>query len=74
MQSYYQRSTEKDCPVSREEGVFMVYRRSNLSLARYRKTDAEIMETAHSPVESGVHLLDLTMGEDPAFFPITVML
>jgi methylornithine synthase len=52
----------------------MVYRRSNLSLARYRKTDAEIMETAHSPVESGVHLLDLTMGEDPAFFPITVML
>ncbi|WP_291300695.1 methylornithine synthase PylB [Desulfosporosinus sp. BICA1-9] len=52
----------------RNECAFCLYRKSNHSLERYRKTDLEIMETALSLVESGVHLLDLTMGEDPYYF------
>ncbi|OLN27269.1 methylornithine synthase PylB [Desulfosporosinus metallidurans] len=52
----------------RNDCAFCLYRRSNHSLERYRKTDSEIMETALSLVESGVHLLDLTMGEDPLYF------
>ena len=52
----------------RNECAFCLYRKSNLSLVRYRKTDLEIMETALSLVELGVHLLDLTMGEDPFYF------
>ncbi len=52
----------------RNECAFCLYRKSNRSLVRYRKTDLEIMETALSLVESGVHLLDLTMGEDPFYF------
>lgn len=52
----------------RNDCSFCMYRKSNLSFTRYRKTDPEILETAHSLVESGVHLLDLTMGEDPEFF------
>ncbi|HZK83263.1 MAG TPA: methylornithine synthase PylB [Desulfosporosinus sp.] len=52
----------------RNECAFCLYRKSNISLERYRKNDLEIMETAMSLVESGVHLLDLTMGEDPYYF------
>ena len=52
----------------RNECAFCLYRKSNHSLVRYRKTDLEIMETAMSLVKSGVHLLDLTMGEDPFYF------
>lgn len=52
----------------RNNCAFCLYRRSNRSLARYRKTAAEIMETAHSLMDSGVHLLDITMGEDPEYF------
>ena len=52
----------------RNDCAFCLYRKSNTSLERYRKTDLEIMETAMSLVESGVHLLDLTMGEDPFYF------
>lgn len=52
----------------RNECAFCLYRKSNKTLKRYRKTDTEIMETALSLVESGVHLLDLTMGEDPFYF------
>lgn len=52
----------------RNECAFCLYRKSNYSLERYRKTDIQIMETALSLVESGVHLLDLTMGEDPFYF------
>ncbi|MDQ7093512.1 methylornithine synthase PylB [Desulfosporosinus sp. PR] len=50
------------------ECAFCLYRKSNQFLERYRKSPSEIMETAHSLVESGVHLLDLTMGEDPLYF------
>lgn len=46
---------------------FCLYRKGNHSLERYRKSETEIMETAASLAQSGVHLLDLTMGEDPKF-------
>jgi len=52
----------------RNDCAFCLYRRSNRSLVRYRKTDMELLETSLSLVESGVHLLDLTMGEDPLYF------
>jgi len=52
----------------RNECAFCLYRKSNHSLERYRKTDEEIIQTALSLVESGVHLVDLTMGEDPFYF------
>ncbi|HBV85451.1 MAG TPA: methylornithine synthase PylB [Desulfosporosinus sp.] len=52
----------------RNECAFCLYRKSNNSLKRYRKTDLEIMKTALSLVDSGVHLIDLTMGEDPFYF------
>lgn len=52
----------------RNDCSFCLYRTSNRSLERYRKSDSEIVETAVSLVESGVHLLDLTMGEDPLYF------
>lgn len=51
----------------RNDCAFCLYRKSNHTLTRYRKSDSEIMETALSLVESGVHLLDLTMGEDPKY-------
>ncbi|MEW6622455.1 MAG: methylornithine synthase PylB [Bacillota bacterium] len=52
----------------RNDCTFCFYRKSNDVSVRYHKTEAEIMETAHSLTESGVHLLDLTMGEDPRYF------
>ncbi|ADG80919.1 methylornithine synthase PylB [Thermincola potens] len=52
----------------RNNCAFCMYRRSNRNFKRYRKTEAEILDTANRLVESGVHLLDLTMGEDPAYF------
>ncbi len=58
---YFSTHCKNDC-------AFCLYRRSNTALSRYRKSQAEIMETALSLVESGVHLLDLTMGEDPQYF------
>ncbi|MGL5514621.1 MAG: hypothetical protein ACRDBM_15505, partial [Sporomusa sp.] len=52
----------------RNECTFCLYRNSNQALSRYHKTQAEIMETACRLVKSGVHLLDLTMGEDPRYY------
>lgn len=52
----------------RNNCAFCLYRCSNQSFERYRKSDDEILETANSLMESGVHLLDLTMGEDPQYF------
>ncbi|SDI40650.1 methylornithine synthase PylB [Desulfosporosinus hippei] len=52
----------------RNECAFCLYRKSNKELQRYRKTDMEIMKTAFSLIDSGVNLIDLTMGEDPFFF------
>lgn len=48
---------------------FCFYRKANSQLARYRKEEGEILSAARVLAESGVHLLDLTMGEDPAILP-----
>jgi methylornithine synthase len=48
--------------------TFCFYRAPNTLCERYRKTDEEILDTAIRLAESGVHLLDLTMGEDPACY------
>lgn len=47
--------------------TFCYYRENNQKPPRYRKTKKEIVETAVQLKESGVHLIDLTMGEDPYF-------
>lgn len=46
---------------------FCYYRRDN-DIPRYRKSESEIMRAAESLIESGVHLIDLTMGEDPLYY------
>jgi len=52
----------------RNDCAFCYYRRSNRFCIRYRKTDNQILEASTYLAESGVHLLDLTMGEDPFYF------
>ncbi len=52
----------------RNNCAFCYYRRSNREVNRYRKTENQIVETAEQLAASGVHLLDLTMGEDPLYF------
>ncbi len=51
----------------RNDCSFCFYRRSNGRSERYRKTEEEILETAKALRASGVHLIDLTMGEDEYF-------
>ncbi|MEL7567879.1 MAG: methylornithine synthase PylB [Dehalobacterium sp.] len=46
---------------------FCLYRKSNQLLPRYRKSEEEILASASALAEAGVHLLDLTMGEDPEY-------
>ena len=46
---------------------FCYYRSSNDATIRYRKSGDEVREIAKGLAESGVHLLDLTMGEDPEY-------
>lgn len=45
---------------------FCYYRKSN-GIERYRKSTEEILETAKQLIDSGVNLIDLTMGEDMAY-------
>jgi len=52
----------------RNDCTFCYYRRSNDVSKRYRKSEEEILEAALELTKSGVHLLDLTLGEDPVFF------
>jgi methylornithine synthase len=47
---------------------FCLYRENNSAAVRYRKSPAQIIESSQSLSESGVHLIDLTMGEDPEIF------
>ena len=47
---------------------FCYYRSTNRACNRYRKTDAEIYEASLRLAQSGVHLLDFTMGEDPFYY------
>lgn len=46
---------------------FCYYRNDNEDTIRYRKSPEEVREIARGLAESGVHLLDLTMGEDPLY-------
>lgn len=52
----------------RNDCLFCYYRRSNTRGRRYRKTPQEILAAAAQLSQSGVHLVDLTMGEDPLWF------
>ncbi|UCE17037.1 MAG: methylornithine synthase PylB [Candidatus Bathyarchaeota archaeon] len=49
----------------RNHCVFCFYRKPNVKCLRYRKTPEEILEIASQLKKSGVHLIDLTMSEDP---------
>jgi methylornithine synthase len=44
---------------------FCFYRKANSKCPRYRKDPEEVAEMARRLEKSGVHLIDLTMGEDP---------
>jgi methylornithine synthase len=44
---------------------FCLYRKNNSAAIRYRKSPVQIIESSQRLSESGVHLIDLTMGEDP---------
>ncbi len=46
---------------------FCFYRRSNEESVRYRKNREEIIGLATALEDSGIHLVDLTMGEDPLY-------
>ncbi len=50
----------------RNDCNFCYYRKSN-PIHRYRKTTTEVLQRAKELAGSGVHLLDLTMGEDPEY-------
>jgi methylornithine synthase len=52
----------------RNDCRFCLFRRSNLQPKRYRKSKQEIVAAAMRLADSGVHLIDLTMGEDPDIF------
>jgi len=45
---------------------FCYYRRSN-HIDRYRKNAEEVLATSKALIDSGVNLIDLTMGEDPQY-------
>jgi methylornithine synthase len=47
---------------------FCLYRKNNSAAIRYRKSPAQIIESSQRLSESGIHLIDLTMGEDPEIF------
>ena len=47
---------------------FCLYRKDNPSAVRYRKNLDQIRTAARLLARAGVHLIDLTAGEDPAFF------
>ncbi|MFC2063151.1 methylornithine synthase PylB [Chloroflexota bacterium] len=47
---------------------FCYYRHSNSLCKRYRKTNSQLLKAAADLTQSGVHLLDLTMGEDPFYY------
>jgi methylornithine synthase len=52
----------------RNDCHFCFYRKSNTASFRYRKSHDQVVHAARILAESGVHLIDLTMGEDPAYF------
>lgn len=52
----------------RNDCTFCSFRRSNRKCQRYRKKEPEIVEAACHLAASGVHVIDLTMGEDSEYF------
>ncbi|PKM79705.1 MAG: methylornithine synthase PylB [Firmicutes bacterium HGW-Firmicutes-14] len=48
--------------------TFCFYRKTNKLSPRYRKNLLEVVDIAGRLADSGVHLVDLTMGEDPDIF------
>ena len=54
----------------RNDCRFCFFRRSNAESRRYRKVTPEIVTAARGLADTGVHLIDLTMGEDPALFNV----
>ncbi len=51
----------------RNDCTFCLYRRSNRAGPRYRKSLDEVVAISVGLAGSGVHLIDLTMGEDPRY-------
>lgn len=51
----------------RNDCAFCHFRRANAGLARYRKDAEATLAAARRLAGDGVHLLDLTLGEDPHF-------
>lgn len=51
----------------RNHCTFCYYRQSNAASPRYRKSPEEVVQAAVALADSGVHLIDLTMGEDPYY-------
>jgi methylornithine synthase len=51
----------------RNDCIFCHYRTSNNNIRRYRKEEFEITAAAELLAKSGVHLIDLTVGEDPLY-------
>ncbi len=51
----------------RNNCAFCFYRKSNEDSIRYSKEPTEIIETAEHLAKAGIHLVDLTMGEDPYY-------
>ena len=51
----------------RNDCTFCLYRASNPNGPRYRKSLDEVVTVSVGLAESGVHLIDLTMGEDPLY-------
>jgi methylornithine synthase len=49
----------------RNHCAFCFYRKTNQRSPRYRKSLAQVVEIASGLANSGVHLVDLTLGEDP---------
>ena len=52
----------------RNDCSFCFFRSSNTDSTRYRKSKPDILSAARRLAASGVHLIDLTMGEDPLLF------
>ena len=52
----------------RNDCRFCFYRRSNALCHRYRKSREEVLEASGRLAASGVHLLDLTLSEDPILY------
>lgn len=51
----------------RNDCAFCQYRISNKTEDRYRKSLQELLEAGRRLADDGVHLLDLTLGEDPYY-------